>query len=100
MLGEFVPQSVVGRVVHADEAVEVQLGRAPIEVCPGDAVAEHVVHPAQRRRAGGDIDARFQQPLVVAVARAEQDVMLAERHGLPIAVGGLMADGEDRQSYE
>ena len=43
----------------------------------------------------GDLQLRFEQTLVVAVARAEHHPVFAERHRLAVAVGGDVMDRKD-----
>ena len=85
-------------VVEPDVAVEAQLGGAAREPGDGDAVAEHVVQPAQLDRRRRDLQPRLQDALVVPFARAEHHAVLAEGDGLAVAVGGDVADGEERHS--
>ena len=66
----------------------------PREPRDRDAIAEHVVHPAQSTGSGVIDEPRFDQPLVIAVARAQHHAVLAERHRLLVAVGRDVADGE------
>ena len=72
-----------------------ELVGALAELGDGDAVAEHVEHPAQLGRLGRDGKARLQQLLVEAVARPQHHAVLAEGHRLPVAVGRDVADAED-----
>ena len=68
-------------VVQPDRAVEAQLGRAAGEAGDGDAVAEDVVQPAQLDRRRRDVQPRLQDALVVPLARAEHQPVLAEGDG-------------------
>ena len=61
-----------------------------------DAVAEHVVDPAQPHRLRRDIEAAGQHPQIMAVARAQHDPVLAERHRTVVAINGLVVDGQER----
>src|SRR5258708_3497505 len=81
-------------MVQGDRADEAELARPPREASDGHAIAEDVVNPAQIGGLGRDLDLRLQQLLVIAVARPEHDPMLAQRHGLSIAVDGRMSHGD------
>ena len=86
---------VVGVMVDANRALEPQFRRPRLEPRQRDAVAERVVDPVDVRRLRRDAQARVDQPLVVAVARAEHHAMVAERDRPAIAVGGDVTDRED-----
>src|SRR3954464_6423366 len=83
-------------MVEAEGALEAQLARAAREARDRDAVAEDVVDPAELSRLGGDVQPRLEEPLVVALARAQQHPVLAEGDRLPVAVGRHVADGANR----
>src|SRR5262249_42964099 len=61
-----------------------------------DRVAEHVMNPAQRHRLGGNIEAAVEPAQVMAVARTQDDTVVAERHGAGVAVFGLVVNPEQR----
>jgi hypothetical protein len=61
-----------------------------------DAVAEHVVNPAQRHRLRLDPEIAGQHAQIVPVARPQHDPVLAERDGGRIAVYGLVVDRQAR----
>ena len=85
-------------MIESDRAVEAQHVVPPLEARQRDAVAEHVVQPAQRDRLRLDDQPRLDQPLIVAVARPEHHAMLAERDRLAVAIGRDVTDREQLAS--
>ena len=59
-------------------------------------IAEHVMDPAQRHRLGHDGKPAVEHAQVMAVARAQHDPVLAERHGAAVAIFGLVMNREQR----
>ena len=96
--GEGEDRGVLGGMIEGDAAFEGQGLGAAGERRHRDAVAEHVEQPAQARGLRGDAEGRLDQALVVAVARAEHDPMLAERDRAAIAIDRAVTDGQDRQT--
>ena len=86
----------IGRVerqmVEQDIAVEGQRVRLLAEAGDGDAIAEHVVDPAQIHRLGRDPEPYVDQPLVIALLRPEHHPVLPEGDRMPVAVGRDVAD--------
>ena len=74
--------------------------RAALRETPhqSDAVPEDVVDPAYAARLRVDSEVATQQPLIIAVARPEHQVMLAETHRPPVVVGRDMPYAEDRHA--
>ncbi len=66
-------------VVDDDVGIEGQGVGVRVESGDRDAVAEHVMDPAQRSRLRRDLELGKEQPQVMAVARAHHDAVLAER---------------------
>ena len=83
-------------VLHRHRRGERQGVGALVEGCDRNAVAEHVVNPAQPHRLRRDIEAAGQHPQIMAVARAQHDAVLAERHRAVVAINGLVVDGQER----
>lgn len=75
-------------MLDRDVALEVQLVGAAGKTRDGDAIAEHIVHPSQFRRLGRDLEAARNQPLVEAVAGAEQHAVFAEANLATIGIAG------------
>src|SRR5665647_1364394 len=69
---------------------------ALVEGRDGDAVAEHVMDPAQRHRLRRDLEIVRQHPQIMAVARAQHDAVLAERHRAVVAIFGLVMNRQQR----
>jgi hypothetical protein len=82
-------------VVQPHDAAHAQLARAVIKAGDADAVAEHIMQPADLRWRGLDVEPCLDDPLVMAFAGAQQHPMLAEGDRLPVAVGRQVADIED-----
>ena len=61
-----------------------------------DAVAEHVVDPAQPHRLRLDLEVAGQHAQIMAVARAQHDAVLAERDRVRVAIFGLVVDRQER----
>ena len=87
----------LGRIVldrrRADERQGVG---ALVEGRDRDAVAEHIMDPAQRHRPRLDLEIARQHAQIVAVARAQHDAMLAERDRVRIAIFGLVMNRQER----
>jgi len=86
-----------GRIVlDRRRADDRQCFGAIIEGRDRDAVAEHVVDPAQRHRLRHDLETAGQHPQIVAVARAQHDAMFAKRHRVRVAIFGLVVNRQER----
>jgi len=85
----------VGRCAFdADDALEAQLGRAPVELRDRHVVAEGVLHEAQAAWLGADPEARLDDLLIVGIARTEHHAVLAEGDRLPVSIGRDVPDGQ------
>ena len=69
---------------------------ALIEGRDRDAVAEHVVDPAQRHRLRRDLELGGEHAQIMPVARTQHDPVFAERHGTRIAIFGLVMNRQQR----
>ena len=87
---------VGGTVLDRDGGGEGQGFGALVEGRDRDAVAEHVVDPAQRHRLRHDVEAALEHAQVVTVARAQHDAVFAECHRKGIAIFGLVMDRQER----
>ena len=83
-------------VLHRYGRGERQGVGALVEGCDRNAVAEHIVNPAQPHRLWLDIEAAGQHPQIMAVARAQHDAVLAERNRAAVVINGLVVDGQER----
>src|SRR6516164_1567044 len=82
-------------MVEPDRAVDTQQVAAAGEPGKRDAIAEHIMEPAQFRRLWRDDKLLLDQLLVVAVARPQHHPMLAEGNRLLVPVGRDMANGQE-----
>ena len=82
-------------VIDADEKLEVHLGRRLGEADGREAVAKDIVLPADNAGAWPNGNVGTQQPLIVAVAGAEEHPMLAKIHRPLVAVGRKVTDAEN-----
>ena len=85
-----------GRVLQPHLAVKDQFGRRLLETGYADAIAEHVMQVAMAARRGRNVQARGNQPLVIAFQRAEHHPVFAQRHSLAVTIAGHMADRQER----
>ncbi len=83
-------------MIELDEALEPQRGRAPVEGEAATQLPNTSCIQCSVAGSGSMTMDGVQQALVVAVARAEHDPVLAEGHGLLVGVGGDVADGQER----
>ncbi len=84
------------RAVDGEYAFEPQRGRRSGERGERHAIVEHVVEPADAARPRLDRQFGLDQPLVVAVARAQHQAMLAQFDRLRVAVSRQVADAQGR----
>src|ERR1043166_2350771 len=59
-------------------------------------VAERILRPDQLSRCGRDAEAGVQHLLIVVVTWPQHHAVLAERDRTPVAIGGDVADGQNR----
>src|SRR4029077_11887277 len=88
--------SVLGRMLQADEGLKFQQFAHRTKIDQRQAVAERIVNPSDFRRLGNDVETAFQQSLIEAVARAEQELMQARSYRSFVAIHRLMMYREHR----
>ena len=90
-------RELLGRVVlHRRGRYEREVIRALVERRDRHGVAEHVMDPAQRHRLRRNLQFVRQHAQIMAVARAQHDAVFAERHGVRIAIFGLVVNRQER----
>src|SRR5450759_1967325 len=90
-------RELLGRIVLDGRGVDERQGfGALVEGRDRDAVAEHVVDPAQRHRLRHNLENIRQHAQIMAVARTQHDAVFAERHRVRVAIFGLVMDGQER----
>jgi hypothetical protein len=74
-------------VLQCDVVLDLQAPGLSGKVGNRDTIVEDVVNPAKPVRTRLNLEARFEKPLIVAVARAEHHPMLSQAHGRGIGIG-------------
>ena len=82
-------------MLERDGALDFETPGLAGEVGNRNAIVEDVVNPAEPVRTRRDLEARMEQPLIVAVARAQHHPMLAEPHRRCIGIGREMSYREN-----
>ena len=82
-------------VLERDVVLDLEAPGFSGKVRDRNAIVEGVVDPAKAVRTRLNLEARFEKPLIVAVAWAEHHSVLAQAHGRGIGIGREMSYRED-----
>jgi len=80
------------RVVKSNEALDVEVGAAGVEIEKRDAITKDVVNPPQTDRLRRNRQMRLQQALIEAIARTKKQPMPAKTHRPLVPILGQVPD--------